>query len=65
MGKKEQVTYRVIEDFLAHRLSRREAADLLYIVQLPRLVKSVFVVAELSLVFGLKLSRCLQGPALQ
>jgi transposase len=31
MGKKEQVTYRVIEDFLTHKVSRREAAELLQI----------------------------------
>lgn len=31
MGKKEQFTYRVIEDFLTSKISRREAADLLQI----------------------------------
>lgn len=31
MGKKEQVTYQVIEDFLTSKICRREAADLLQI----------------------------------
>lgn len=31
MGKKEQVTYRVIENFLTHKICRREAAELLQI----------------------------------
>ena len=31
MGKKEQITYRVIEDFLTAKICRREAADLLQI----------------------------------
>jgi len=31
MGKKEQITYRVIGDFLTHKLSRKEAAQLLQI----------------------------------
>lgn len=54
MGKKEQVTYRVIEDFLAHRLSRREAADLLQIRErtVSRIARRVEAKKFLGVVHG-------------
>lgn len=54
MGKKEQVTYRVIEDFLTHKICRREAADLLQIRErsIARIARRVEAKKFLGVVHG-------------
>lgn len=54
MGKKEQVTYRVIEDFLTHKICRREAADLLQVNErtVTRIARRVETKKFLGVVHG-------------